>query len=108
MEKAETQNVAAEGKRQFDRWAVVFKRHLASEEKFNVNFREGGVTPVAFAVWNGSEGDRGGRKVVSTWYYVGLETEEKKATYAYPVFAFIGAAGIETLIILGLRKRRKT
>lgn len=108
MEKTETQNIAASGKRQSNNWMVVFKRQLVSQEKFDVNFLEGGVTPVAFAVWNGSESNRGGKKVVSTWYYVGLETEEKKTIYAYPVIAFIGAAGIETLIILGLRKRRKT
>lgn len=108
MEKSETQNITAEGRWRSDRWAVVMKRNMTSQDKFNVSFREGGVTPVAFAVWNGSEADRGGRKVISTWYYVGLETEEKKTTYAYPVFAFIGAAGAETLIILGLRKRRKT
>lgn len=105
MEKADIQNISGSGKWQANRWSVVFKRSLTSQDKFDVSFKEGGVTPVAFAVWDGSEGDRGGRKVVSTWYYVGLETEEKKTTYIYPVIAFIGALGIEAGIIFGIRNR---
>jgi hypothetical protein len=106
-EKAADQSVAGSGAWQSNRWAVVFKRSLSVKDAHAARFIEGGVTPVSFAVWNGSEKERGGRKVVSTWYYVGLETEEKKSTYFYPVVGFIAALGIEAGIILGIRKRRK-
>ncbi|RJQ50412.1 MAG: hypothetical protein C4526_12155 [Nitrospiraceae bacterium] len=106
MEKADIQNITGSGKWKSGKWAVVFKRPLTSDGRFNVKFKEGSVTPLAFAVWNGSEGDRGGRKVVSTWYYVGFETEEKKTIYFYPVLAFIGALGIEAGIIMGIRRKR--
>ncbi len=106
MEKAETQNVTGKGLRDGNKWLVVFKRTIASQEKFNAIFKEGSVTPVAFAVWDGSEGHRGGRKVVSTWYYVGLETEEKKTTYIYPVIAFVGTSLILGGIIFLIRKTR--
>ncbi len=72
MEKAETQNVTGRGIRDGDKWLVVFKRNLTSQERFDAIFKEGEVTPVAFAVWDGSEGYIGGRKVVSTWNYVRL------------------------------------
>jgi hypothetical protein len=106
LEKADIQNVVGKGVRDGNRWMVFFKRLLSSSEKFETVFKEGGVTPVAFAVWDGSERDRGGRKVLSTWYYVGLETEEKTATYIYPVIAFFVSSSVLVGIILLVRKRR--
>lgn len=106
MEKADNQNVTGKGLRDGNKWIVLFKRPLSSSERFEALFREGGVTPVAFAVWDGSEGNRGGRKVVSTWYYVGLETEEKKTTYIYPVIAFVVTSAILAGIIFLIRKKR--
>jgi hypothetical protein len=106
MEKAGNQNVLGKGLRDGKRWVVLFKRPISSSERFEANFKEGGVTPVAFAVWDGSEGDRGGRKVVSTWYYVGLETEEKTTTYIYPVIAFLVTGAIVAGIIFLIRKKR--
>jgi hypothetical protein len=31
------------------------------------------VIPIGFAVWNGSENDRNGQKMVSTWYQLKLK-----------------------------------
>ncbi len=107
MEKAETQNVTGRGIREGNKYLVVFKRALTSQERFDAIFKEGGVTPVSFAVWDGSEGHRGGRKVVSTWYYVGVETEEKKTTYIYPVIAFFVTSLILAGIIFFVRKKRQ-
>lgn len=107
MNRAESQNISGKGTWRSGRWSVVMKRALTSPEKFDANFREGGVTPVAFAVWDGADGQSGSKKSVSTWYYVGIETEEKKTLYLYPVIGLIAAAGIEAGIIFGIRKRRK-
>lgn len=107
MERSGNHGVRGGGVWKSDKWAVVLIRALASDEKFNANFSEGGVTPVSFAVWNGSDRERGGRKVISTWYYVGLETEERKTTYIYPVIAFIVSAAILAGIVIAIRKRRK-
>lgn len=108
IEKADVQNVVGKGVRDGSKWKVTFKRPIATTEKFEALFKEGGVTPVAFAVWDGSFGDRGGRKVVSTWYYVGLETEEKTTAYIYPIVAFFVSASILAGIILIVRKRRRS
>jgi hypothetical protein len=89
-----------------DKWAVVFKRELASNDPFDVTFKEGTVVPVSFAVWNGAEAQRGGQKVLSTWYYVGLETEQKSTVYIYPIIAFLLAIVIEYGLILWIRSKR--
>jgi len=106
IRKAHNQDILAKGIRDGKKWLVIFKRSLTSSDKFEVSFKEGGVIPIAFAVWDGSEGHRGGRKVVSTWYYVGLETEERAGTYVYPVIAFLLTGAIIAILIFAIRKRR--
>jgi len=39
----------------------------------DVQFIAGKLIPVAFAIWDGSQGDRNGQKVVSTWYRLRVE-----------------------------------
>ncbi|GAB4389316.1 MAG: hypothetical protein Kow0025_13960 [Thermodesulfovibrionales bacterium] len=106
MDKSDGRGVEGGGIWQSGGWAVVMKRAMAAGDKYDAAFSEGGVTPVSFAVWNGADGQRGGVKAVSTWYYVGLETEEKMTTYIYPMLAFAGAVGLELAIIMWIRKRR--
>ena len=64
----EQQDVVGKGEWNGKRWRVAFVRDLKNGDPNDVQFKEGGVTPVAFAVWNGSERDRNGQKSVSTWY----------------------------------------
>ncbi len=106
LRKADSNNIIAKGIRDGRRWLVLFKRSLNSPDRYEVSFKEGAVIPVSFAVWNGSEGHRGGSKTVSTWYYVGLETEERSGTYIYPVIAFILSAAVLAGIIVLIRKKR--
>lgn len=100
------QPVSGIGQWKSDRWKVVLKRSIQSHEKRDVKFAEGKLTPLAIAVWDGSRGERGGRKAVSTWYYVALETDTPKRVYIYPLLALIGSSGLLILIIRHLRKRR--
>lgn len=95
------------GKHSGKTWTVVFKRALRGDNDYEASFQEGGLVPLALAAWDGHNGERGGRKSVSTWYYVGLATEEKKTVYIYPVLAFFGALIAEAAIILRIRKRKK-
>jgi mono/diheme cytochrome c family protein len=54
-------------------WNVVFIRDLKSRDDEDVKFDKKKPVPVAFAVWNGEQGDRNGRKVISNWYQLILE-----------------------------------
>ncbi len=55
------------------KWQVVFVRKLKSDSKRKVNIKKGESIPIAFAIWNGSEKDRNGQKMVSTWYELELK-----------------------------------
>ncbi len=57
----QTQGINRDGK-----WHVVFVRQRSSADKKDVQFKAGEVS-VAFAIWDGSGGDRNGQKMVSIW-----------------------------------------
>lgn len=67
------QNVKGHGLYVAGRWRVVFTRELRSKGPFDVPLKTGGAFPIAFAVWDGSKGDRDGQKAVTTWYMLKLE-----------------------------------
>jgi mono/diheme cytochrome c family protein len=48
-------------------YEVMFRRTMASTGEGAVALRPGSTVPVAFAVWNGSAGDRDGKKSVTIW-----------------------------------------
>jgi mono/diheme cytochrome c family protein len=67
------QNVNGKGIWRDGSWSVVFIRTLKSKDADDVKFAIGKQTPVAFAVWDGQNRDRNGRKVVSNWHKLLLE-----------------------------------
>ena len=67
------QNVGGKGVWRDGHWSVVVTRELKSRDADDVKFVRGKSVPVAFAVWNGEQRDRNGRKVVSNWYNLILE-----------------------------------
>ncbi|HYV28609.1 MAG TPA: ethylbenzene dehydrogenase-related protein [Candidatus Eisenbacteria bacterium] len=67
------QNVKGKGIWRDSHWNVVFIRGLKSRDADDVKLAIGKPTPIAFAVWDGQNRDRNGRKVVSNWHKLILE-----------------------------------
>lgn len=63
----DTQEVMGRGVWENGVWTVVFKRPLKTEEPDNSLSFASGKRLSALAVWDGSKGDRGGRKSISDW-----------------------------------------
>jgi mono/diheme cytochrome c family protein len=61
------QNVAAKGVYDLGTYRVVLRRSFNGSGKYSVDLNPGQIVPVAFAVWNGSAGDRDGKKSVTIW-----------------------------------------
>jgi DMSO reductase family type II enzyme heme b subunit len=61
-----SQNVDGKGNWNNNRWTVVFKRALKTEDKNDTQFT-GGKTPIAIAIWNGQNKERNGQKAVTQW-----------------------------------------
>ncbi len=61
------QRVEAIGVYSVASYRVVFRRALAGDSESMVSLKPGQTVPVAFAVWDGSAGDRDGKKSVTIW-----------------------------------------
>jgi mono/diheme cytochrome c family protein len=61
------QDVLAKGVYGMGSYRVLFRRALRPNGEQAAGFRPGTTVPVAFAVWNGSAGDRDGKKSVTIW-----------------------------------------
>jgi hypothetical protein len=60
------QDVDGKGNWSNNRWAVVFKRTLKTNDANDTQF-SGGKTPIAIAIWNGGNKERNGQKAVTQW-----------------------------------------
>jgi mono/diheme cytochrome c family protein len=67
------QAVEATGVHGTGSYRVVFRRDLSKRGADGVELRPGETVPVAFAVWNGSAGDRDGKKSVTIWQELVIE-----------------------------------
>lgn len=69
----EAQGVRGEGRWADGKWRVVIVRALKTENSRDTQFDPGHPTAVAFAVWDGVQADRDGRKAVSVWQQLRIE-----------------------------------
>lgn len=95
------QDASGKGQWRDDRWRTVLSFPRAQEA---FHFAPGLPVPIAFAVWNGAAGERGGEKAVSTWYFLSLEQPLGKMAFIAPVLALAGAIAAQGWI-LGLLRR---
>ncbi len=57
------------------RWFVTIFRPLPSDDAGDVDLITARRIPVAFAVWNGSKGDRDGVKLISGWHWLVIDPQ---------------------------------
>jgi mono/diheme cytochrome c family protein len=70
---SDDQNVRGKGIWQGGKWRVVFVRGMKSPSDRDAQFLPGQSLPVAFAIWDGAQGDRDGQKAVSLWQHLRVE-----------------------------------
>lgn len=76
---SERQNVLGRGVWQDGKWRVTIARPLFTGEKEEAQFKAGDKSSVAFAVWNGSKGDVGAKKQLSTDIALTIEGPASRA-----------------------------
>jgi mono/diheme cytochrome c family protein len=54
-------------------YSVTFKRSMRSAHEEQLNLKPGSALSVGFAVWDGSSGDRDGKKCVTIWHELRIE-----------------------------------
>jgi DMSO reductase family type II enzyme heme b subunit len=76
------------------RWRLLLKRPLLTGHKDHTQFDAGRFIPIAFNAWDGSNGEIGTKRSISTWYWLLLEP-------VVPPFRYY-AAGITLLLTAGV------
>jgi cbb3-type cytochrome c oxidase subunit III len=73
-QKNSSQNLTSMASFKYGRYFLVMKRPLTtSDDKIDIQLRSGQTTPIAFNIWNGSAGETGSKKVISSWFDMVLE-----------------------------------
>lgn len=101
LSKANVQDATGGGVWQNGAWSVVFSRPFAGADPQQANFSPGTTTDMAVAVWNGSDGDRNGRKSVSTFVKLNVATVGAPGAKATNNWGFV-AAGVLLVAFIGL------
>jgi hypothetical protein len=84
LESQDHQDVAGNGVYADGKWRVVFVRPMTTSDEFDVQFKTGMPSKINFAVWDGSNNDRGGQKSVSfAWKDIAIS--EISAPEAMPI-----------------------
>lgn len=100
------QGLTANGKWEHGRWQVIMKRSRYDKTHGDILFDEGQYLPVSFASWDGSNGERGSRHTLTTWYWLLLPLEVNKVkVYGLPL-----GSGLLTLcagLVIVRNQRRK-
>lgn len=88
-------------------WRVVMKRPLTTGEKDkDIQFVEGKFIPMAFAVWDGSNGEKGSKHTMTTWYWILLKPEAGANVYLIPLIVIAVIIGGELLWLKSARKKK--
>jgi DMSO reductase family type II enzyme heme b subunit len=90
-------------------WRVVMKRPLKSGSgEGDIQFEAGKFIPMAFAAWDGSNGESGSKHVLTTWYWAYLKPPSGGGVFATPIIVMALVFGGEMLLARQVRKKYGT
>ena len=69
----ENQQVTSESAYRYGRYFLVMKRKLTTTGKNDSQLLPGNKIPIAFNVWDGTQGENGTKKAISSWFEMALE-----------------------------------
>ncbi len=89
-------------------WKVMMKRKLVTANKDKETQIEAGrFIPIAFANWDGSNGEGGSKHTMTSWNWLFLQPPTGKEVYLVPLLVLILLAGGQLLAAKFLEKNRK-
>jgi len=90
------------------RYLLWVKRSLGTDDKRDLQFSRGIFIPIAFSVWDGSNGDVKTKRAISTWYSFVLEPVPSSKRFVYPPVVALISVGILFALKGGVRRRQNT
>jgi len=101
------QDVRGKGVWKDGMWRVAFSRKLQTGDQKDVQITAGEFKQIAFAIWEGSKGEQGSRKSVSSWWYFRAEPPPDHSIWVYTLIAVAGAVVFEIVLVRRVRKKVK-
>lgn len=101
LQAEDQQQVQSQAVWENGQWNLVIKRSLLTEDKNDVQFRQGQFVPLSLNAWDGSNGEHGMIMSLSSWYFVFIEAPMPMSLYVYTGLAVLVVGG------LGFRWARK-
>ncbi len=81
------------------RYKLWVKRALRTDDKKDLQLDPGVFVPIAFSAWDGSNGDVGTKRVMTSWYTFVLEPVPSSRRFVYPPLIAVLSLGL----LVGLR-----
>lgn len=88
------------------RWHVVLSRNLTAERQNRASIGLDEDVPVSFAVWNGSNTERAGRKAVSEWFHLPFGPGPQGPPYQTVLWTIAGLAIAVVVAVTAVAVRR--
>jgi len=104
--RADSSDLTANGAWKDGRWQVMFTRALETATPQDLVFDEGVYTPIAFANWDGLNGEEGLRQSFTAWYWILLEPVENP-TKTIGLAALAAALAGLFFVLIAWRARRR-
>ena len=82
-------------------------RPLSTGAGSDIQFKEGRFTPIAFAAWDGSNGEAGSKHTMTTWYWLLLKPPTGSRPYLAALAVMILIAGAQVWWARGAARRRR-
>lgn len=98
-------NVTAKGEYNNGTWKVIMTRPLKTDNKDDIQFEEGKFTPIAFATWDGTNGEKGSKHTLTTWYWILLKHPPGSRVVFIPIIVAGIVFGAELLIARSAQKK---
>jgi DMSO reductase family type II enzyme heme b subunit len=99
------QDVKGKGSWKNGEWRVVFLRSLTDSDNQDAQFPVGVFQNIAFAVWDGSNNEKGAQKSITSWWYFRPEPPSDPKIYIYTGVAVILIGIVELAVVRNLRRK---
>lgn len=99
-------SVSVEGSYKDGQYRVIFRRPLADAGN-EAAIAPGVFVPIAFQLWDGSNGEEGLKMALSAWYNLLLVPETPFTVHLWPVVLGIGAFAGQIVLVRRMRRRRE-
>ncbi len=102
----DSQGVSAQSTYDNGQWRVVIRRPLTTDDETDIQFETGQFIPIAFHAWDGSNGEAGGERSLSAWYFIFLAEPSSPIRYAWVPIMMLAAVVVEGGVLWWARRNQ--